>query len=379
MQRSCTLHSNKHSISATEIHTQREDPEKDHEEKNVETAAYAAMSAGAPLEPHTIERRDLRPHDVLIDIKYSGICHSDIHQAREEWFTSIFPMVPGHEIAGIVSAVGSDVTDFKPGDRVGVGVFVGACMECDNCKRGLENYCFKGFVPTYNGKDYEGTVMHGGYSSAIVVEDHYVLHIPDGIELDVAAPLLCAGITTYSPLREWGAGPGKKVGIMGLGGLGHMGVKHAHAMGAEVTLISHSPSKEEDAKRLGADHFLLLSDKQAMKDNAMTFDLIVNTVSAPIDLNPVINLLATDGTMAYVGLPDKPLEMSIFPLNMQRRRIAGSNIGGIRETQEMLDFCAEHGYASDVEVISADQINEAWERVVNSDVRYRFVIDASTF
>jgi len=226
----------------------------------VATAAYAAMSAGEPLEPHTIERRDLRPHDVLIDIKYSGICHSDIHQAREEWFTSIFPMVPGHEIAGIVSAVGSDVTDFKPGDRVGVGVFVGACMECDNCKRGLENYCFKGFVPTYNGKDYEGTVMHGGYSSAIVVEDHYVLHIPDGIELDVAAPLLCAGITTYSPLREWGAGPGKKVGIMGLGGLGHMGVKHAHAMGAEVTLISHSPSKEEDAKRLGADHFLLLSD-----------------------------------------------------------------------------------------------------------------------
>ncbi len=344
----------------------------------METPAYAAMTAGAPLVAHTIERRELRPHDVLIDIKYSGICHSDIHQAREEWFTSIFPMVPGHEIAGIVREVGSDVTNFKPGDRVGVGVFVGACMECDNCKRGLENYCFKGFVPTYNGKDYDGEVMYGGYSSAIVVEDHYVLRIPDNMELDVAAPLLCAGITTYSPLREWGAGPGKKVGIMGLGGLGHMGVKHAHAMGAEVTLISHSPSKEEDAKRLGADYFLLLTDKQAMKEHAMTFDLIVNTVSAPIDLNPVINLLATDGTMAYVGLPDKPLEMSIFPLNMQRRRIAGSNIGGIRETQEMLDFCAEHGYAADIEVISADQINDAWERVVKSDVRYRFVIDAST-
>jgi len=337
------------------------------------------MSAGAPLGPHTIERRGLRPHDVLIDIKYSGVCHSDIHQAREEWFTSIFPMVPGHEIAGIVREVGSDVTKFAPGDRVGVGVFVNTCMDCDNCKAGLENYCVKGFVPTYNGKDYDGTVQYGGYSTDIVVEDHYVLRIPDGLELDVAAPLLCAGITTYSPLREWGAGPGKKVGIMGLGGLGHMGVKHAHAMGAEVTLISHSPSKEADAKRLGADHFLLLTDKQAMKDQAMTFDLIVNTVSAPIDLNPVINLLATDGTMAYVGLPDKPLEMSIFPLNMQRRRIAGSNIGGIPETQEMLDFCAAHGYASDIEVINAEQINEAWERVVNSDVRYRFVIDASTF
>lgn len=343
------------------------------------TPAYAAMSAGAALEPHSIERRELRPHDVLIDIKYSGICHSDIHQAREEWFTSIFPMVPGHEIAGIVKEVGSEVTKFAPGDRVGVGVFVNTCRECDNCKAGLENYCVKGFVPTYNGKDYDGTVQYGGYSKAIVVDDHYVLAIPDGMELDVAAPLLCAGITTYSPLREWAAGPGKKVGIMGLGGLGHMGVKHAHAMGAEVTLISHSPSKEADAKRLGADHFLLLTDKQAMKEQAMTFDLIVNTVSAPINLDPAISLLKTDGTMAYVGLPDKPLEMNIFGLNSQRRRIAGSNIGGIPETQEMLDFCAEHGYASDIEVINADQINEAWERVVNSDVRYRFVIDASTF
>ena len=345
----------------------------------METAAYAAMNAGAPLEPHTIERRDLRPHDVLIDIKYSGVCHSDIHQAREEWFTSIFPMVPGHEIAGVVSAVGSDVTKFSPGDRVGVGVFVETCMECDNCKAGLENYCVKGFVPTYNGKNYDGEVMYGGYSKAIVVEDHYVLRIPDGMELDVAAPLLCAGITTYSPLREWEAGPGKKVGIMGLGGLGHMGLKHAVAMGADVTLISHSPSKGEDAKRLGAHNFLLLTDREAMKEQAMTFDLIVNTVSAPIDLDPAINLLKTDGTMAYVGLPDKPLQMNIFGLNSQRRRVAGSNIGGIPETQEMLDFCAEHGYAADIELIDAGQINEAWERVVNSDVRYRFVIDASTF
>ena len=343
------------------------------------TAAYADMSAGAPLEPYFIERRSLRPHDVCIDIAYSGICHSDIHQAREEWFTSLFPMVPGHEIAGVVCGVGSDVTRFSVGDRVGVGVFVETCMECDNCTAGLENYCVKGFVPTYNGKSYDGEVMYGGYSSSIVVEDHYVLRIPDSLTLDVAAPLLCAGITTYSPLREWEAGPGKRVGIMGLGGLGHMGVKHAAAMGADVTLISHSPSKEADAKRLGAHDFLLLSDRAAMKERAMTFDLIVNTVSAPIKLDPVIRLLATDGTMAYVGLPDKPLEMSIFGLNSQRRRIAGSNIGGIRETQEMLDFCAEHGYGSDVEVIDAAQINEAWERVVNSDVRYRFVIDATTF
>lgn len=345
----------------------------------METAAYAALSAGAPLQPHTIERRELRPRDVLIDIQYSGICHSDIHQAREEWFTSIFPMVPGHEIAGVVREVGPEVTAFKPGDRVGVGVFVDSCRACDNCKAGLEQYCMKGFVGTYNGKDYEGNVTYGGYSSAIVVEDHFVVRIPDSLGLDVAAPLLCAGITTYSPLRTWGAGPGMRVGIMGLGGLGHMGLKHAKAMGAEVTLISHSPSKEADAKRLGADHFLLLSDKKAMRDQAMTFDLIVNTISAPIDLDPPLNLLKTDGTMAYVGLPDKPLQMNIFSLAAQRRRVAGSNIGGMGELQEMLDFCAEHGYGSDVEVISADQINEAWDRVVASDVRYRFVIDASTF
>lgn len=343
------------------------------------TPAYAALTPGAALEPHTIERRELGPDDVLIDIKYSGICHSDIHQARNEWFESIFPMVPGHEIAGIVREVGSDVTKFSAGDRAGVGVYVDSCMECENCKNDLENYCFKGFVPAYNGLDYDGQPTYGGYSGTIVVKEHYVLRIPEGIELDAAAPLLCAGITVYAPLRQFQAGPGKKVGIMGLGGLGHMGVKHAHAMGAEVTLISHSPSKEADAKRLGADHFLLLSDAEAMKDQAMTFDLIVNTVSAPIDLGPVMNLLTTDGTMAYVGLPDKPLEVNVFLLNGQRRNLASSTVGGILETQEMLDFCAEHGYAADVEVINADQINEAWERVVNSDVRYRFVIDASTF
>ena len=345
----------------------------------VETSAYAAMVAGAALQPHTIERRELRPRDVLIDIKYSGICHSDIHQAREEWFTSIFPMVPGHEIAGVVREVGSEVTTFAPGDRVGVGVFIDTCRECNNCKMGLEQYCEKGFVGTYNGKDYDGNVTYGGYSSAIVVDAHYVVRIPDTLGLDVAAPLLCAGITTYSPLREWGAGPGMRVGIMGLGGLGHMGLKHAKAMGADVTLISHSPSKEDDAKRLGADDFLLLSDRKAMRSQQMTFDLIVNTISAPIDLDPPLNLLKTDGTMAYVGLPDKPLQVSVFSLAGQRRRLTGSNVGGMGELQEMLDFCAEHGYGSDVEVIGAEQINEAWDRVVASDVRYRFVIDASTF
>ena len=337
------------------------------------------MAAGASLQPHTIERRDLRPRDVLIDIQYSGICHSDIHQAREEWFTSIFPMVPGHEIAGVVREVGSEVTAFKPGDRVGVGVFVDTCRECGNCKAGIEQYCTKGFVGTYNSKDYEGNVTYGGYSSAIVVEDRYVLRVPDDMGLDVAAPLMCAGITTYSPLRKWGAGPGMKVGVVGLGGLGHMGLKHAKAMGAEVTLISHSPSKEDDARRLGADSFLLSSDKKAMKESSMAFDLIVNTVSAPVPLDPYIRLLNTDGTMVYVGLPDKPLDLNIFSLNVQRRSVAASNIGSVAETQEMLDFCAANGYASDVEVINADQINEAWDRVVASDVRYRFVIDASTF
>jgi len=341
-------------------------------------AAYAAPSAKAPLEPTTIERPDMGPDDVSIDIKFSGICHSDIHQAREEWFTSIFPMVPGHEIAGVVTAVGANVTRFSPGDRVGVGVFVDSCGECVNCQKDLGNYCLKGFVPTYNGRHYDGTPSYGGYSKHIVVDQRYVLHIPEGLSLEEAAPLLCAGITTYSPLRTWGAGPGKKVAIIGLGGLGHMGVKHAHAMGADVTLISHSPGKKDDAMRLGANDFLLMSDKEAMKAAKGTFDLIINTVSATLDIDAMMSLLATDGTLVCVGLPDKPLSVSTFTLVERRLRLAGSNIGGIGETQEMLDFCAEHGYGSDVEVVRADEINDAWERVVNSDVRYRFVIDAST-
>ena len=341
-------------------------------------AAYAAPSAKAPLEPTTIERPEIGPDDVSIDIKFSGICHSDIHQAREEWFTSIFPMVPGHEIAGVVTAVGANVTRFSPGDRVGVGVFVDSCGECVNCQKDLGNYCLKGFVPTYNGRHYDGTPSYGGYSKHIVVDQRYVLHIPEGLSLEEAAPLLCAGITTYSPLRTWGAGPGKKVAIIGLGGLGHMGVKHAHAMGADVTLISHSPGKKDDAMRLGAHHFLLMSDKEAMNAAKGTFDLIINTVSATLDIDAMMRLLATDGTLVCVGLPDKPLSVSTFTLVERRLRLAGSNIGGIGETQEMLDFCAEHGYGSDVEVVRADEINDAWERVVNSDVRYRFVIDAST-
>jgi len=344
----------------------------------MKVAAYGAKKAGAALEPLEIERRELRASDVLIDIKYSGICHSDIHQAREEWFTSIFPMVPGHEIAGVVLDVGSAVTRFTVGDRVGVGVFVDACKTCDNCVAGRENYCLNGFTATYNSLDAEGTPTFGGYSSAIVVDERYVLRIPDGISLEEAAPLLCAGITTYSPLREWNVGPHSRVAIVGLGGLGHMGIKHAHALEAEVTLISHSPGKRDDGERMGADHFLLSSDAEQMAAAAGTFDLILNTVSAAIDLDAYLRLLATDGTMVCVGIPDAPLSVSTFTLLAQRRRLAGSNIGGIAETQEMLDFCAEHGYGADVEVIGADQINDAWDRVVRSDVRYRFVIDAGT-
>ena len=344
----------------------------------MEAVAYAAPAAKAPLERTTIALRDRGPKDVLIDIAYAGICHSDIHQAREEWFGGIFPMVPGHEIAGHVAAVGSDVTKYAVGDRVGVGVFVDSCNECENCAKGLENYCLNGFTPTYNGRNKAGDPTYGGYASAIVVDEKYVLRIPENLALDVAAPLLCAGITTNSPLREWGAGPGKRVGIMGLGGLGHMGVKLAHAMGADVTLISHSPGKEADGYRLGADHFLLSSDKDAMKAAEGTLDLIVNTVSAAIDMDAALSLLKTDGTLVSVGLPDQPLKVSTFTLIAQRRRLAGSNIGGLEQTQEMLDFCAEHGFGSDVEVIPADQVNEAWDRVVASDVRYRFVIDTAS-
>ena len=345
----------------------------------MQVAGYAAPSAKAPLEPFDVPRRDLGPHDVSIDIQYSGICHSDIHQAREEWFTSIFPMVPGHEIAGLVSAVGSDVTKYQVGDRVGVGCNVGSCGSCPTCQKGEQSYCSVQIAPTYNGYEMDGvTPTYGGYAKNVVTDENFVFRIPESLGLDVAAPLLCAGITLYQPLAEWKAGPGVRVGIVGLGGLGHMGVKIAAAMGAEVTLISHSPHKEEDGRRLGATNFLLSSDKEAMKAATASMDLIINTASAMTRLDPYLRLLDFDGTMVIVGLPENDLTFSAFNLVSHRRRISGTNNGGIPQTQEMLDFCGEHGLGADIELIGFDRVNEAWERVVASDVKYRFVLDTST-
>ncbi|GAA2342280.1 NAD(P)-dependent alcohol dehydrogenase [Streptomyces violaceusniger] len=326
----------------------------------------------------TIERRALREHDVLIEIAYAGICHSDIHQAREEWGTALFPMVPGHEIAGVVAEVGPAVTKYAVGDRVGVGCFVDSCRECENCLAGEEHFCLKGEVQTYNGKEYDGAPTYGGYSTHIVVDENYVLRIPEGISLDVAAPLLCAGITLYSPLAHWNAGPGKKVAIVGLGGLGHMGVKIAHAMGAEVTVLSQTLRKKDDGLRLGADHFYATSDEATFTELAGTFDLIVNTTSANLPLDGYLSLLKLDGTLVHVGAPENPSAFSQFSLIMGRKSMAGSKIGSIRETQEMLDFCAEHGLGAEIELINGDQINEAYDRVVSSDVRYRFVIDIAS-
>ncbi|MDT0546836.1 MULTISPECIES: NAD(P)-dependent alcohol dehydrogenase [Streptomyces] len=340
--------------------------------------AYAAPAPKAPLERTTIERRPVGEHDILIEIAYAGICHSDIHQAREEWGTALFPMVPGHEIAGIVTEVGSGVTKYAVGDRVGVGCFVDSCRECENCLAGEEQFCLKGEVATYNGKEYDGSPTYGGYSTHIVVDENYAVRIPDGLSLDVAAPLLCAGITLYSPLDHWNAGPGKKVAIVGLGGLGHMGVKIAHAMGAEVTVLSQSLRKKDDGLRLGADHFYATSDESTFAELAGSFDLIINTVSANIPLDAYLSLLKRDGTMVHVGGPEFPSSFHQFSLIMGRKSMAGSKIGGIRQTQEMLDFCAGHGFGAEIEVITADQINEAYERVVSSDVRYRFVIDIAS-
>ncbi|MEV6478918.1 NAD(P)-dependent alcohol dehydrogenase [Streptomyces sp. NPDC051576] len=341
-------------------------------------AAYAAPAAKAPLERTTIERRAVREFDVLIDVKFAGICHSDIHQAREGWGEAIFPMVPGHEIAGIVSEVGPGVTKFQVGDRVGVGCLVDSCRECDNCKAGLEQYCTGGGVPTYNGVGKDGEPTYGGYSEKIVVDENYVVGIPEGISLDVAAPLLCAGITTYSPLKHWNAGPGKKVAIIGMGGLGHMGVKIAHALGAEVTVLSQSLRKQEDGLKLGADHYYATSDPKTFEELKGSLDLIISTVSAPLDLGAYLSLLKTDGALVNVGAPEEPVSLNLFSVIGGRKTLAGSGIGGIRETQEMLDFCAEHGFGAEIELISADQINEAYERVLSSDVRYRFVIDTAT-
>ncbi|MCX2926682.1 MULTISPECIES: NAD(P)-dependent alcohol dehydrogenase [unclassified Streptomyces] len=340
--------------------------------------AYAAPAAKAPLERTTIERREVGEYDVLIDIKFAGICHSDIHQAREGWGEAIFPMVPGHEIAGVVSQTGPGVTRFEVGDRVGVGCMVDSCRECDNCRAGLEQYCANGAVMTYNGIGKDGEPTHGGYAQKIVVDENYVVRVPDGLALDVAAPLLCAGITTYSPLRHWNAGPGKKVAIVGLGGLGHMGVKIAHALGAEVTVLSQSLRKKDDGLKMGADHYYATADPATFETLRGTFDLIVSTVSAPLDLDAYLSLLRTDGALVNVGAPEQPVSLNLFSVIAGRKTLAGSSIGGIRQTQEMLDFCAAHGIGAEIELIGATEINDAYERVLNSDVRYRFVIDTAT-
>ncbi|MFD1815121.1 NAD(P)-dependent alcohol dehydrogenase [Rhodococcus gannanensis] len=342
-------------------------------------SAYAATAADAPLEKTTIERRDLGPLDVLIEIKYAGICHSDIHTARNEWGGTRYPVVPGHEIAGIVTEVGADVTRHKVGDRVGVGCFVDSCGVCGPCEAGEEQYCANRVTATYNSVGKDGKVTQGGYSTHIVVTESFVVSIPEGLDLAAATPLLCAGITLYSPLRHWNAGPGKKVAIVGMGGLGHVGVKIAHAMGAEVTVLSQSLSKQEDGLRFGADHYHATADPAVFKQLRSTFDLVLNTVSVNLDIDAYLGTLALDGTMVLLGLPEKPISVRGFSLAGNRRSLAGSNVGGLRETQEMLDFCAEHGIVSEIELISADRINEAYERVLRSDVRYRFVIDAATF
>jgi uncharacterized zinc-type alcohol dehydrogenase-like protein len=340
--------------------------------------AYAAPSAGQPLAPIVIERREVGANDVLIQIEYAGICHSDIHTVNGDWGPQPFPVVPGHEIVGVVTKVGADVRRHQVGDRVGVGCMVNSCGECTNCRRGDEQYCLNGMVGTYAATDRDGTTTQGGYSTHVVVDSDFVLSIPDGIDPVAAAPLLCAGITTYAQLRRWGAGPGKKVAIVGLGGLGHMGVKIAHALGAEVTVLSQSLKKREDGLRLGADHYHATSDPGTFEQLASSFDLIINTVSAVVDLDAYLGLLAVDGTLVNVGAPGEPLSLNVSSLIDARRTFAGSMIGGIALTQEMLEFCAEHHIAADVEVIPADKINEAYERVLASDVRYRFVIDTAT-
>jgi alcohol dehydrogenase (NADP+) len=342
------------------------------------TPAYAAPSAKAPLAPFTVERREPGPHDVLIDIHYCGVCHSDIHQARDEWGGAIFPMVPGHEIVGRVAQVGNAVRRYKVGDAVGVGCFVDSCRECEWCRKGDEQYCDRGMNATYNGRERNGQPTYGGYSTRVTVDENYVLRIPESLPLDRAAPLLCAGITTYSPLKSYGLKAGDTLAVVGLGGLGHMGVKLGKALGAEVTVLSTSPSKEKDAKALGAAHFAATSNKDTFKTLAKKFDFILDTVSAEHDYNAYLNLLKTDGTMILVGAPELPSKLSAFSLIGRRLKLGGSMIGGIRETQEMLDFCAKHNVASDIEVIPIQKINEAYERMLKGDVRYRFVIDINS-
>ncbi|MCP9446180.1 MAG: NAD(P)-dependent alcohol dehydrogenase [Nitrospira sp.] len=342
------------------------------------TKGYAALTAKAPLQPYSFERRAVGEHDVLIEISHCGICHSDIHQARDEWGGSLFPMVPGHEIVGTVERVGAKVTRFKAGDRAGVGCFVDSCRTCAACREGLEQYCEAGMVLTYSGRDRDGRITQGGYSTQIVVDEQYVLRVPPSLSAAGAAPLLCAGITTYSPLRHWGIGKYHKLAVVGLGGLGHMAVKFANALGIETVVLSTSEEKRTDAERLGASDFAVTSDPRTFAKLQRRFDFILDTVSAPHDYNAYLNLLKTDGTMILVGVPDKPMPLHPFPLILNRRRLAGSVIGGIRETQHMLDFCASHAIEADVEVIPIQQVNEAYERVLKGDVRFRFVIDIAS-
>ncbi|MDQ6861266.1 MAG: NAD(P)-dependent alcohol dehydrogenase [Verrucomicrobiota bacterium] len=341
-----------------------------------QTKAYAAKSATSPLGPFSLERREPKPTDVQIDILFCGVCHSDLHTARSEWGPTKYPCVPGHEIVGRVSAVGGEVEKFREGDLAAVGCMVDSDRTCPNCRDGLEQFCEGGATFTYNSDDkHTGGHTYGGYSQRIVVDQDFVLRVSDKLDLAATAPLLCAGITTYSPLRHWEVGEGDKVGIVGLGGLGHMGLKFAHAFGAQVTLFTHSPGKTEDAKRLGADEVVLSKDAGAMAKQANSFDFILDTVSANHDISAYLDCLKRDGTLTMVGVPPEPLPMSAFSLIRGRKQMAGSLIGGIPETQEMLDFCAEHGIVCDIEMIRMDQVNEAYERMLKSDVKYRFVID----
>ncbi len=341
---------------------------------------YAAATAKSALAPYRFERREPGAHDVQIDILYCGVCHSDLHTARNEWGNTVYPSVPGHEIIGRVSKVGAQVQQFKPGQVVGVGCMVDSCQHCASCDEGLEQYCENGFTGTYNAPEkHTGGITYGGYADNIVVDEKFVLRISDKLDPAAAAPLLCAGITTYSPLRHWKVGKGHKVGIVGLGGLGHMGVKIAHAMGAHVVLFTTSPNKKDDALRLGADEVVISKDPAQMAQHENSFDFILNTVAAPHNLDVFLALLKREGTMTLVGAPETPHPSpNVFSLIMKRRHLAGSLIGGIKETQEMLDFCAEHGIASDIEMIKIADINEAYERMLKSDVKYRFVIDMAS-
>ncbi|MBC7840673.1 MAG: NAD(P)-dependent alcohol dehydrogenase [Gemmatimonadaceae bacterium] len=339
---------------------------------------YAAQTAKAPMAPHAFERRAPGPKDIHIEIAYCGVCHSDLHQVRDEWGGAIFPMVPGHEIVGTVTAVGSDVKKFKVGDRAGVGCLVESCRTCDNCVEHQEQYCTGGATFTYNGRDKDGAPTYGGYANDIVVDEAFALTIPAGLDLAAVAPLLCAGITTYSPLRHWNVKAGQKVGVVGLGGLGHMALKFAKAFGAHVVQFTTSANKVEDAKRLGADDVVMSNDDAAMKAHAGTFDFILDTVSAPHDVMQFIGLLRRDGTMTLVGVPEKPPVVHPFVLIGARRSLAGSLIGGLAETQEMLDFCGTHGITSDIELIAMKDIDASFERMLKGDVKYRFVIDLAT-